>query len=68
MAIYDTDVMTNQSNQLRDDIRLLGRILGDTVRRQQGEAVFWVVESIRQVSISFVERRTGPAEPERDAK
>ena len=68
MAKYDTDVMTNHSNQFRDDIRLLGRILGDTVCRQQAEAVFWVVESIRQVSISFVERRTGPAEPERDAK
>lgn len=67
MAKYDTDEITNQSNQLRDDIRLLGRILGDTVRRRQGEAVFWVVESIRQVSISFVGRRTGPAEPERDA-
>jgi len=32
---------------LRDDIRLLGRILGDTIREQQGEAVFAVVERIR---------------------
>ena len=38
---------------LRDDIRLLGRILGDTVREQQGEAVFEVVERIRQTSIRF---------------
>src|SRR6476619_4835023 len=38
---------------LRDDIRLLGRILGDTVRGQQGEAVFEIVERIRQCSIRF---------------
>ncbi len=38
---------------LRDDIRLLGRILGDTVRSQEGEAVFDIVELIRQTSIRF---------------
>jgi phosphoenolpyruvate carboxylase len=38
---------------LRDDIRLLGRILGDTVREQAGEAVFDTVEHIRQNSVRF---------------
>ncbi|MCB8822570.1 phosphoenolpyruvate carboxylase [Microvirga rosea] len=38
---------------LRDDIRLLGRLLGDTIREQEGEAVFDVVERIRQTSIRF---------------
>jgi phosphoenolpyruvate carboxylase len=38
---------------LRDDIRLLGRFLGDTVREQEGEAVFAIVERIRQTSVSF---------------
>src|SRR6516164_11187418 len=38
---------------LRDDIRLLGRILGDTVREQSGEAVFDIVERIRQSSVCF---------------
>ncbi len=38
---------------LRRDIRLLGRVLGDTVRQQQGEAVFETVERIRQISIQF---------------
>jgi phosphoenolpyruvate carboxylase len=38
---------------LRDDIRLLGRILGDTVREQSGTAVFDVVEHIRQSSVRF---------------
>jgi hypothetical protein len=31
---------------LRDDIRLLGRILGDTVRKESGETVFGTVEGI----------------------
>ncbi|HEX6979427.1 MAG TPA: phosphoenolpyruvate carboxylase [Alphaproteobacteria bacterium] len=38
---------------LRDDIRLLGRILGDTVRAQEGEAVFGIVERIRRTAIRF---------------
>ncbi len=41
---------------LREDIRLLGRILGDTVHDQQGEAIFDVVEHVRQTSVRF--RRT----------
>src|SRR5436305_3546691 len=42
---------------LREDIRRVGRVLGDTVRQQQGEAVFATVERIRQISIAF--RRDG---------
>ncbi len=38
---------------LRDDIRLLGRILGDTVREQEGDAVFNIVERVRQTAIRF---------------
>jgi phosphoenolpyruvate carboxylase len=38
---------------LRDDIRLLGRILGDTVREQSGAEVFDTVEYIRQNSVRF---------------
>jgi phosphoenolpyruvate carboxylase len=38
---------------LRQDIRLLGRILGDTVRGQAGAAVFDTVESIRQNAVRF---------------
>src|ERR1700739_775777 len=39
--------------RLRHDIRLLGRILGDTVRDQEGADVFDLVERIRQTSIRF---------------
>ncbi len=38
---------------LRNDIRLLGRILGDTVREQEGSETFEIVERIRQASIRF---------------
>jgi phosphoenolpyruvate carboxylase len=42
-----------EDTQLRNDIRQLGRILGDTVRDQEGAAVFDLVERIRQTSIRF---------------
>jgi phosphoenolpyruvate carboxylase len=45
---------------LREDIRLLGRILGDTVREQEGEETYALVEEIRQASIRF-HRHNEPA-------
>jgi phosphoenolpyruvate carboxylase len=36
-----------------EDIRLLGRVLGDTVRDQEGADVFDLVERIRQTSVRF---------------
>jgi phosphoenolpyruvate carboxylase len=38
---------------LRYDTRLLGRILGDTVRAQEGEPVFERVEHIRRMGVQF---------------
>lgn len=38
---------------LRNDIRLLGRLLGDTVRDQEGDGVFEIVEKVRQTAIRF---------------
>src|SRR5688572_10454824 len=38
---------------LRYDTRLLGRILGDTVRAQEGEPVFELVERIRRTAVQF---------------
>lgn len=38
---------------LRDDIRLLGRMLGDTIREQEGEEIFEIVEKVRRLSIRF---------------
>ena len=49
----NTDSLPDKDQPLRDDIRLVGRILGDTVREQEGEAVFAIVERIRRTSIRF---------------
>ena len=38
---------------LKEDIRLLGRLLGDVLRDQEGDAVFDVVETIRQTAVRF---------------
>ena len=38
---------------LRNDIRLLGRVLGDTLRAQEGEDVFTLVETIRKTAVQF---------------
>lgn len=38
---------------LKEDIRLLGRLLGNVLRDQEGEAVFNVVETIRQTAVRF---------------
>jgi len=44
---------TEKDSPLRYDIRLLGRILGETIRAQEGETAFDTVERIRQTSIGF---------------
>jgi phosphoenolpyruvate carboxylase len=38
---------------LREDIRLLGRILGDVIREQEGVETFELVERIRKMSVAF---------------
>jgi phosphoenolpyruvate carboxylase len=39
--------------QLRATVRFLGRVLGDVIRAQDGEAVFNQIEDIRQASVGF---------------
>jgi phosphoenolpyruvate carboxylase len=53
MPQAQTPVDEDKDRPLRDNIRLLGRILGDTVREQGGEAVFDTVERIRRSSVRF---------------
>src|SRR6478735_7086941 len=69
----ETEARSNRSDealalaedaQLRTDIRLLGRILGDTVRDQEGADVFDLVERIRQTSIRFHRDDDEPARRE----
>jgi phosphoenolpyruvate carboxylase len=49
-----TDDIPEKDLPLRNDIRLLGRILGDTVRQQEGDAVFAIAE--RTISVDAARR------------
>src|SRR5260370_23088566 len=69
----DTELRSNRAEEalaleedarLRNDIRLLGRILGHTVRDQEGADVFDLVERIRQTSIRFHRDDDQPARRE----
>ena len=52
-----------KNKPLVDDIRLLGRILGDVIREQEGKAAFELVERVRQLvgRLPAEERRAAPA-------
>jgi phosphoenolpyruvate carboxylase len=60
----DEALALEEDARLRTDIRLLGRILGDTVRDQEGADVFDLVERIRQTSIRFHRDDDRPARRE----
>ena len=51
---------------LVEDIRLLGRILGDVIREQQGLAAFELIERVRKLSVAF--RRDADAEADHALK
>jgi len=51
---------------LVEDIRLLGRILGDVIREQEGVAAFDLIEQIRKLSVSF--RRDDDTEADKALK
>ncbi|TXT38220.1 MAG: phosphoenolpyruvate carboxylase [Comamonadaceae bacterium] len=52
--------LINTERPLIEDIRLLGRILGDVIREQEGETAFALIEQIRQLSVTF-RRHADPA-------
>src|SRR5579872_634447 len=64
MSISEARDSEDKDLPLREDIRLLGRILGDTVRQQRGNAAFETVERIRQSSIRFRRDEDGAARDE----
>ena len=47
-----TDI-SSKDLPLREDVRLLGRILGDTLREQEGEASFQLIENVRRAAVTF---------------
>ena len=56
------DCAADKDLPLREDTRLLGRILGDVLREQTGDAGFERIETIRRTAIGF-RRRNGGAAP-----
>ena len=48
-----TSTTALKDQPLVNDIRLLGRLLGDVVREQEGESAFALVEQVRQLSVAF---------------
>ena len=52
-AAQESQPVLDKDAPLKEDIRLLGRLLGDVLRDQEGEDVFNVVETIRQTAVRF---------------
>ena len=52
-AARQSAALTSHERPLVDDIRWLGRILGDVIREQEGEEAFALVEQIRRMSVAF---------------
>ena len=42
-----------KNRPLVDDIRLLGRILGDVIREQEGKEAFELIERVRKLSVAY---------------
>ncbi len=51
---------------LVEDIRLLGRILGDVIREQEGVAAYELIEQVRKLSVTF--RRDADTEADKSLK
>src|SRR6187551_2789544 len=51
---------------LVEDIRLLGRILGDVIREQEGVAAYELIEQVRKLSVTF--RRDADTEADKALK
>jgi len=56
----------NNERPLVEDIRLLGRILGDVIRDQEGVAAYELIEQVRTLSVAF--RRDADQEADRALK
>lgn len=53
---HEVDATADRDKPLFDDVRLLGQLLGDTVREQEGETTFELIEAIRRLSVAFQRR------------
>src|SRR3954453_20917092 len=69
VPVNGVTVMTNaelipEDGPEREDVRFLGRLLGDVIRAQEGEATFDRIEAIRKAAVA-VHRFGGRAHEER---
>jgi phosphoenolpyruvate carboxylase len=48
-----TPTRVSKDQPLVNDIRLLGRILGEVIREQEGQAAYDLIEQIRKLSVAF---------------
>ena len=61
MAKTPSPTAADKNRPLVEDIRLLGRILGDVIREQEGKEAFELIERVRQLSVSFRLKRDAQA-------
>ena len=55
------DRSADKNRPLIEDIRLLGRILGDVIREQEGAPAFELIERIRQLAVAYRLKRDAQA-------
>ena len=53
LASHSLTREAEKDRPLLDDIRLLGRLLGETIREQEGDEAFERVEKVRRLSVAF---------------
>src|SRR5437868_6155392 len=65
MAAIPSPAPDDKENPLREDRRLLGRLLGEVIRAQSGEDALTRIERIRQAAVAFRRDNAGRAELDR---
>ena len=65
-AAHATQLAKDNERPLVEDIRLLGRILGDVIREQEGRDAYELVEQVRKLSVAF--RRDADASADKALK
>jgi len=53
MPALKSDDAVEKNRPLMEDIRLLGRILGDVIREQEGRDAFDLIERVRKLSVAY---------------
>lgn len=52
-GLHSGSVAIEKDEQLRQDIRLLGGLLGEIIQEQQGRSTFESIEQVRQLSVKY---------------